>query len=200
MHPGGARLRQEEVAKRLAVSTTPVREAFRDLLAEGLVSIDPHKGVVTRSLTSSGVTEIYELRMLLEPMVAQRACSRSTAAQLAEAEACHEIMRTTTDPERWSVLNEEFHARLVASETHTRLFDITASLAGAARAYVVLSLHVQPEMIAGNNWDHEKLLCAYKARDQNAAFEYTRLHLANTRDAILACVEQSLPRVSAVSP
>jgi DNA-binding GntR family transcriptional regulator len=130
--------------------------------------------------------------ILLEPMLAQRACPRSTAAQLAEAEACHEIMRATTDPERWSVLNEEFHAHLVATETHTRLFDITALLAGAARAYVVLSLHVQPEIIAGNNRDHENLLHAYKARDENAVFEQTRLHLATTRDTISACVEQSL--------
>lgn len=63
VYPPNTRLRQEEIAKRLSVSTTPVREAFRDLRAEGLVSIDPNKGVVTRALTAADVSEIYELRM-----------------------------------------------------------------------------------------------------------------------------------------
>ena len=119
-HPDGSRLRQEEVARRLAVSTTPVREAFRDLLAEGFVSIDPHKGVVARGLTSRGVAEIYELRMVLEPMLARRACPRITEAQLAGAGMCHETMLATTDPERWSTLNETFHAHLAEPEHNTR--------------------------------------------------------------------------------
>lgn len=196
LHPDGARLRQEEVAKRLKVSTTPVREAFRDLLAEGLVSIDPHKGVVTRGLTSRGVKEIYELRLLLEPMLAQRSCSHTTAAQLSAARACQDIMSKTDDPEQWSILNEEFHRYFVETQSHTRLFDITLSLAAAARPYVVLSMHVKPEIIAANNHDHEEIWRAYQSGDETAVFIHTRAHLANTRDAILACVElspQTLP-------
>jgi DNA-binding GntR family transcriptional regulator len=83
------------VAKRLDVSTTPVREAFRDLRAEGLVSIDPNRGVVIRGLTAEDVGEIYELRMLLEPMLAERACRQLAAADLAAASVCHATMSAT---------------------------------------------------------------------------------------------------------
>lgn len=92
VYKAGTRMRQEEVAKRLGVSTTPVREAFRDLRAEGLVAIDPNKGVEVRGLTADDVSEIYELRMLLEPMLAARACLRASAAQLDAAQASHDAM------------------------------------------------------------------------------------------------------------
>ena len=97
-HPAGTRLRQEEVAKRLHVSTTPVREAFRDLLAEGLVLIDPHKGVVTRGLTSAAVTEIYDMRMVLEPMLAQRACRDITDEQIRTAAKIHDQLCANARP------------------------------------------------------------------------------------------------------
>jgi DNA-binding GntR family transcriptional regulator len=178
---------------RLAVSTPPVREAFRDLLAEVLVSIDPHKGGVTRGLTSRGVEEIYELRMVLEPMLARRVCPRITEAQLAAAGTCNETMLAPTDPERWPTLNETFHAHLAEPEHNTRLLDISVSLACAARPYIVLSMHVKAEIIAGNSQDHDGLLRAYRRRDEDAAFEYTMLHPDHTLDAILACVDASRP-------
>lgn len=186
----GTHLRQEEVAKRLGVSTTPVREAFRDLLADGLVASDPHKGVITRGLKVNDVREIYELRMMLEPHLAERAVRRVTAAQLVNAENCHQTMCATTDPEAWALINEDFHGHFVATEEKSRLFDIVCSLSRAARPYVVLSMHVQPEIIDSNNADHASLLRAYKDRDSAAVIVNTREHLANTLDAIVRCADQ----------
>jgi len=187
-YPEGTRLRQEEIARRLSVSTTPVREAFRDLLAEGLVWIDAHKGVVSRGLTATALSEIYELRIILEPMLAARACAQIGAAALAAARAHHEAMQATSDPEAWSLLNEQFHAQLVATQSHTRLHDLTASLATAARPYVVLSMHVSPAIIAGNNEDHADILAAFEAGDAALAEAHARAHLEKTLYALTACV------------
>jgi DNA-binding GntR family transcriptional regulator len=190
-HPAGARLRQEEVAKRLAVSTTPVREAFRDLLAEGLVTIDAHKGVVCRGLTAAGVQEIYELRIMLEPLLARRASALIGAAELADAAASHERMRITQDPEAWSILNESFHAHLTGCLRATKLYEVSAGLAAAARPYVVLSMHVQPEIFAANDRDHEQILQAFQRGDGNAAYDFSEAHLTNTMNAIIACVSRA---------
>jgi DNA-binding GntR family transcriptional regulator len=187
-YPEGTRLRQEEVAKRLSVSTTPVREAFRDLLAEGLVWIDAHKGVVSRGLTATALREIYELRILLEPMLAARACAQIGPGALAAAAAHHHSIRDTTDPEAWSILNEKFHAELVATQSQTRLYELTASLATAARPYVVLSMHVSPAIIAGNNADHADILAAFEAGDAARAEAHSRTHLEKTLYALAACV------------
>ncbi|HEY3596340.1 MAG TPA: GntR family transcriptional regulator, partial [Paraburkholderia sp.] len=189
-HPANTRLRQEEVAARLNVSTTPVREAFRDLRGEGLVTIDPNKGVVTRGLTATDVNEIYELRMVLEPMLALKACAHATAAQLDEAETCHQTMSATSSPETWSVHNEAFHEHLVASQSTTRLFAMVCALSGVARPYVALAMHVQQDIMHSNNDEHAALLAAYRARDQQAVHAQTRSHLENTLDAVVRCVDQ----------
>ncbi|MDE1182182.1 GntR family transcriptional regulator [Paraburkholderia sp.] len=192
LYPANTHLRQEEVARRLNVSTTPVREAFRDLRAEGLVSIDPNKGVVTRGLTLADVTGIYELRMMLEPLLAQRACTEITAAELAAAKATHDAMVATASPEEWSLMNETFHEHLVGSQAQTRLFDLSESLSHAARPYVSLSMHVNQEIMASNNREHAALLAAYQARDADAVYAQTRSHLENTRDAVVEYVDQWL--------
>jgi DNA-binding GntR family transcriptional regulator len=190
LHPDCTHLRQEEVAKRLRVSTTPVREAFRDLLAEGLVSSAPHKGVITRGLTARGVQEIYELRMILEPMLGSRACTCLTLEQLAAAEAHHQEMCKTADPEAWASLNKNFHDCLAISESGSRLFEISTSLASAAHPYVVLSMHVHPDIMNSNNQEHERILQAYRGRDESLVLTETRVHLANTLDAIIRSTDQ----------
>ncbi|MCY0389820.1 GntR family transcriptional regulator [Robbsia sp. Bb-Pol-6] len=196
-YPENTHLRQEEVARRLNVSTTPVREAFRDLRAEGLVSIDANKGVVTRSLTIADVTEIYELRITLEPMLARRACLHMTEEHLAAATHCHETMSATDSPEQWSMVNEAFHDHFVASQARTRLFEMVASLSRVARPYVALSMHVDREIMESNNREHAALLAAYRDGDASAVQAQTRSHLENTRDALVACVDQwAAPRAA----
>lgn len=191
-YPPNTRLRQEEVAKRLNVSTTPVREAFRDLRAEGLVSIDPNKGVVTRALTAADVSEIYELRMVLEPMLAERACLQASDADLAAAEDVHREMRAATSSEAWAILNEKFHQNLMASAKGTRLSELVEGLSLVARPYVSLSMHVKGDIMENNNREHSALLDAYRARNARDVREQTREHLEHTRDAIVACVEQAV--------
>lgn len=198
VYKAGTRMRQEEVAKRLGVSTTPVREAFRDLRAEGLVAIDPNKGVEVRGLTADDVSEIYELRMLLEPMLAARACLRASAAQIDAAQASHDAMsQAAPSSEQWALLNEDFHQHLMQCEAHTRLFEVVRGLSLLARPYVSLSMYVQPDIMASNNDEHAHLLAAWRARDAAAVQEQTRVHLLNTRDAIVACVDQSARALAA---
>jgi DNA-binding GntR family transcriptional regulator len=188
LHPANTHLRQEEVARRLNVSTTPVREAFRDLRAEGLVSIDPNKGVVTKGLTLADATGVYELRVMLEPMLAQRACPHITAAALDAARASHEGMAGTDSPEQWALLNEAFHEHLVRSQTGTWLHDISESLSRAARPYVGLSMHMNQDLMASNNREHATLLAAYEVGDIETVYSLTRIHLENTRDAVVEYV------------
>lgn len=190
-HQPGSRLRQEEVAARLEVSTTPVREAFRDLLAEGLISLDAHRGAVVRGLTLSDVQEIYQMRVRLEPLLAERTFDNVTDEQIARAEALHRRMCANTSPETWASLNEEFHATLTGGETQDgRLSGIVYTLAHAASPYVVLSMFARPEIIEMNNRDHAELLALYRVRDREGVSLKTELHLAQTLDTIEREVER----------
>ncbi len=188
-HPAGARLRQEEVAAQLGVSTTPVREAFRDLLAEGLIGLDTHRGVLVRSLTLADVRELYELRIVLEPMLAVRALRATTPAHLDTAEQVHRQLCGEQDPERWAMLNVTFHQALHAPAADGRLARIVASLAEAAGSYVTLSMHATPELMALNNTDHARLLRLYRAANEKGVAAKTAAHLAQTLRAIERDVE-----------
>src|SRR5918997_1170374 len=83
----GTRLRQNDVAKRFGVSTTPVREAFAQLQAEGLVRIDPHRGAVVFHPSVDDVLEFYEIREALESLAVGHAIRKidgDLAARLAD--------------------------------------------------------------------------------------------------------------------
>ena len=189
-HGPGSRLRQEEVANRLGVSTTPVREAFRDLLSEGLVGEDTHRGVVVRGLTFFDAREVFEMRIALEPLLAVHAMRNTTPAHLDEAEQIHNQLCSERDPAKWSGLNVLFHDQLHSTAPEGRLATTVFSLGRAAGAYVNLSMHFLPKLMDENNRDHTDLLRAYRECDEPAAQSITRRHIEQTlraieRDAVL---------------
>lgn len=78
----GEPLLEEELAKRLRVSRTPIREALRKLNHDGLVRLVPNKGAFVRVLTPRDIREIYEVREALEGFAAAQAATSLSAAQL----------------------------------------------------------------------------------------------------------------------
>ncbi len=82
----GTRLHETELAASLAVSRTPLREALRMLLADGLVHQLPTGGMVVSSLDPQEMRHLYEVRSVLEGVVARQACEQVTDAVLAELE------------------------------------------------------------------------------------------------------------------
>jgi DNA-binding GntR family transcriptional regulator len=161
-----------------------VREAFRDLLAEGLIGLDTHRGALVRGLTLADVRELYELRIVLEPMLARRAIALATMEHLDEADTVQARLSEEQDPERWAALNVDFHRLLNAGASEGRLPRIVASLAEAAGSYVSLSMHATPELMTLNNADHIELLRLYRLQDETGAAAKTAAHLEQTLRAI----------------
>lgn len=187
--PGGTRLRQSDIAAQLGVSTTPVREALRDLTAERLVELHPHHGAIVRALELSEVREIYELRLILEPILARRAAEKLDKQTLDRAEAIHSSMLTVADPARWIGLNREFHAILSTPEESSRLGAILTRLRDAAQPYVLMSLIADDELMAHANEDHAEIIALFRAGAVDEVAELTHRHLAAT----LRAMEESRP-------
>src|SRR5215831_18505414 len=89
--PEGAQLRQDAIAAQYQVSRIPVREALRQLDAEGLIAIVPNRGAIVPALSPDDIEEIFSIRALLEPEVLKRSIPHLTQEDLAEADA---ILRT----------------------------------------------------------------------------------------------------------
>ena len=92
----GERLTEKGLCELTGVSRSLMREALRDLLAQGLIQNLPHRGAVVVSLTRRDAQEIYELRSALEPMAARLFVNRANKEQVDRlkglAERCHEAM------------------------------------------------------------------------------------------------------------
>jgi DNA-binding GntR family transcriptional regulator len=182
--PAGARLVQSELATALGVSTTPVREALRDLTTEGLVLFDPHRGALVRSLDIAEVREIYQLRMTLEPLMVTRVIDQLSDDQLARATDLCERMEREQDTPVWVNLNRDFHAVFSEVDERSRLAGILAGLRDSAAAYVAVSLDARPRQVAEANAEHKEFLDIYRRRDEQAAVRLTVQHLQSTLAAI----------------
>src|SRR3954454_6868925 len=122
----GARLGQVELAERLGISRTPVREALRRLSAEGLVDFSPNRGFRTADLGLDAVVRRLEVPLLLEPGIARLAASRRTDADLAALRSAitrEERARTGLAAHDAS---RDFHfalARATGNDEHARVLD-----------------------------------------------------------------------------
>ncbi|MGH8867471.1 MAG: GntR family transcriptional regulator [Actinomycetes bacterium] len=181
---GGARLVQADVAKQLGVSTTPLREALRDLATEGLIRLDPHRGAIVRELKEDEVREIYQLRRVLEPLSIRHAVERMSDEALDEAEDLARRMESQDDPGQWVDLNRRFHALFADASGLPRLQAILESLRDSAAIYVGFSIKLRPERMSDGNEDHRQLLAAFRRRDGDAAAEVELHHLDATVGAL----------------
>src|SRR5262249_28048828 len=107
-----ASLTQDELARHFGVSRIPVREALRRLEAEGLIILHANRRTTITRVSVDDAREIYELRMLLEGDLIQRAVSRYTASQLRHLKFLHESLGHAEEAHRQDRLNREFHAAL----------------------------------------------------------------------------------------
>ena len=113
--PRGSRLKQAEIAERLQLSITPVREALKLLEAEGYVTGDSYRGVSVVPFDASASEEVLELRLLLESRLARGAAENITAADLAELRAlADEFSQAFKTGDRAAArgINYRFHCRM----------------------------------------------------------------------------------------
>jgi DNA-binding GntR family transcriptional regulator len=187
--PPGTRLRQNDVAQRFGVSTTPVREALALLQAEGLVRIDPHRGALVFHPTVADLRESYEIRGALESLAVTKAIPRLTDALLDDLQKIIDRMRKVKDEGRWVELNNEFHLRLYEVSGMPRLCSTIASIRDSSSTYIHMFVaHNLPEHQADD--DHQEILDACRARDTRRARKAIMAHINNTVDDLVEFIEE----------
>lgn len=180
---GGTRLVQAELAAMLDVSTTPVREALRDLATEGLVQFDPHRGAIVTELSSEDVHDIYAIRMVLEPMAMREAVPNVSDALITRLRNLHESMMESPHSADWVDRNRVFHMAVYETAASPRLAAIIRNLQDASVMYIGASLKDKPSLREEANHDHADILAALEARDADAAVAALEEHLRTAIDA-----------------
>jgi DNA-binding GntR family transcriptional regulator len=183
---GGTRLNQPRIAEALGVSTTPVREAIRQLAAEGLVQRDVRRGgAVVHELSRTELVEVYELRKLLEPIAVARAAKDAPVASLVEAVELVTAMQHVESPMAWSELNTRFHSVIEDAAGSPRLAGILRQLHALSSLYVTHSLLTAPERIRHGNSEHREIIESVIKQDADAAVVGVIRHLDGTLRTLL---------------
>lgn len=189
--PAGTRLVQAELAAQFGVSNTPVREAMRQLATEGLIQFDSYRGAVVRTPSLDEVREVYEIRLLLEPVAIRKAVERITPAELGRAGELQREMVGTEDVGAWVLLNRRFHGTLIEAAHSPKLAAIIGGLEDAATSQVALSIKADFRRVTDGNSEHLQILEAVEDRDADRAAELTAEHLQSTVRAVESLAEET---------
>lgn len=174
----GDRLTETDLADRLGISRTPVREAIRALEADGLVVHVPRVGASIRRLTYSEVTELYEMRTVLEGTAARLAARTASDVELAELRAISdELGAMRVNPARIYILNRQFHRTLLDAARNRFLVE---AVAGLEKTLLILgpSTMEDASRAAQAHAEHEAILAALQARDGERAEALMRAHIS----------------------
>lgn len=192
----GTRLVQAELATEFGVSNTPVREAMRQLAAEGLIQFDSFRGAVVRAPSLDEVREVYEIRLLLEPLAMRKAVDQITQDELDRAHEVRREMVNTRDVGTWVLLNRRFHGFLTEAARSPRLARVIGGLEDAATSQVALSIKADFRRVTDGNDEHLEILRALGDRDGDQAAGLITEHLKSTVRAVES-LAQSTERTNA---
>jgi len=174
---GGTPLRQEELAARFGLSRMPVRDALRILEGEGVLTLHPTRGAVVAEADPDDITEIFEIRILLECEALRLAVPQMDEAALEEAEEALERLDNDAKVGAWGRLNREFHLALYRPCGRPRLLALIDAQHNAADRYVRLIL-AHFGYAKASQKEHRRMLRHCRAGDAKGAVAELREHLA----------------------
>jgi DNA-binding GntR family transcriptional regulator len=182
----GSRLGEVELAERLGVSRTPVREALTRLAAEGLVEIVANRGARVATWTVAELEGVFDLRASLEPQLTGFAVPNATAADIAALEELADRMVDVGTPgprqdlDALVPLNRAFHDRLIALAGHPTL--ATALAAAIHPPIVRRNFHAYDEASLRRSLGHHlEIVAAAGGGFSGWALAVMTAHLSNAR-------------------
>jgi DNA-binding GntR family transcriptional regulator len=187
--PAGTRLRQDHLAERFGVSSTPVREALTVLARERLVRHDAHRGAVVYPPTAAEVQENFELRLALEPLASRLAARHADEAVVGTLRDLHRRLDAAVtgmlageDPSSYEQADGDFHLAIFSAARRPLLFEMIEALRNAAVAYAHLHTPsgVDPGLLVQLHAHHAQLIDAIAGRDADRAHQIAADHVRLT--------------------
>lgn len=182
----GEWLRQDELAERLGISSTPIREALRRLEADGLVEHVRHQGVKVVAYTLNAAREYYDLRSMLEPFALRLAAERIRPVDIAALEALVAEAQVLLAQQAMADLTEanwRFHEHLLGLCGSRLVQDV---LGRVRRSFQLDTLLMIPERAAASVAEHQRIVDALKRGEVSVAENQLRENIDNARAAMLA--------------
>ena len=185
----GARVSTEALAEDLNISTTPLREAVRRLAADYLLEAPPHREILIPPLTTQRLQEIYELRLILDPLAAGKATTQARDEDVRAVRGLLEAARTA-QPAEWLAANRRFHRGIYSRCGNQILVRALDTLTDRSDRYLqVLSRGVAT--VARADKDHDAIMDAFAGGKPREVEALVREHLRTSLDYLVSALAAS---------
>lgn len=188
----GERLMELQLASKLGVSRTPIREAIRMLEQEGLAVTMPRKGAEVARMTLKDMEDVLEVRDALDELAAQIACERMTAEQmqiLKETKREFEEILESGDVKKIADVDVRFHDIIYEATDNARLVSLLGNMREQLFRYRVECLK-NPENYPALMAEHNTIVSALEARDKVKVTEAMHEHVANQAVSVKAVIQE----------
>lgn len=189
----GERLMEIQLAERLGVSRTPIREAIRKLELEGLVLMIPRRGAEVAEITEKSMRDVLEVRRALEVLAVSLSCDRISGEQIeALKEAAEEFDRSLTsdDVTRTAEADVHFHDIIYRSTDNQRLIQLLSNLGEQMYRYRVEYLKHR-EFHPQISREHKELISYLEAGQKGQAEEKIAVHIDKQAQAVLETIRRN---------
>jgi len=190
----GSQHLETELALRLGMSRTPIREACLVLQSQGLVEVRARRGIRILPIAISDMAEIYDVLTALESMATAQAASRGLSdgdlAVLEDSIADMEAALAAKDRDAWADADDCFHAELVRLSGNTRVMSIVALMGDQVRRAKSMTLYMRPLPLQSNK-DHRSVLEAIRNQDAKLAESIHKAHRIAAKETLIALLTQN---------
>ncbi len=187
----GEQLNESAILSELEVSRSPLREAFRLLEGEGLVTWRSRKGVFVNDISPDDIKELFPIRASLESLAAELAAPRLNEKELQELETIVEKMDAAANQgntRAYLKLNFNFHRQIVKAADNKRLDDMIKTLGRQSTWYIFAAIYFKKvQQVAFES--HRDIFMALKERDGKKAAELIGEHIRHGALKILEHIE-----------
>ena len=186
-------LQETDLSEHLGVSRSPIREALRQLVSDGLVVEIPNKGVFVKKFTGRDIDEIFDMRLMLESYAIQNSCSHMTSARL---ESLFDILdhmertHTADNLEEYTRYDELLHNRIVEIADNSLVKSTYDRVRSMNQQFRVLSL-TSSKRFSESLVEHRQIIQALAMGDTVTALQTNARHLELAR----VCIKEQLDTI-----
>ncbi|MDF1526090.1 MAG: GntR family transcriptional regulator [bacterium] len=163
----GQKLTEPELAKKLGISRTPIREAFRQLESEGFLTVIPRRGAVVSRITRKDIGDFYDLKSLLEGYAARIAAEKITEKEIEKLRKINEqlaVLAEKDDVDGFFFKNEEFHNTFISYCGNEKLLEFHKHLVQRFMRFRLGALSVPGRLLASVK-QHRNIIKALEEKD-----------------------------------
>lgn len=196
----GMRLKEEEIARELGLSRTPVRKALLVLEHEGLVRSSRNRGAFVRDYDAAGADELYSVRARLEGLAAYRAASKMTPeilGRLEESCARFDALRAADDVIELVRENFTFHRLIAETSASPRLSELMRTVTELPLVYKSYQWYSDEQKLVSGHY-HKQITAALGIRNAERAEQLMREHVLEARDFLVSQLQGKKPPPRAV--